>query len=72
MVLFIFQVLLIFGKLFVVKSNWFCSFYPLLVSLYNVLVMNHDSGFIIGIAQVFAKILIEHTAKTHLINHPSI
>jgi len=36
-------------------------------------IMNHDSGFIIGIAQVFfAKTLIECTAKNHLINHPSI
>jgi len=25
--------------------------------------MNHDSGFIIGIADVFAKILIENTPK---------
>ena len=27
-------------------------------------IMNHDSGFIIGIAMVFAKTLIEHTPKS--------
>ena len=36
-----------------------------------MLVMNHDSGFIIGIAHVFVKILIEHTPKNHLEKHPS-
>jgi len=34
-------------------------------------IMNHDSGFIIGIANVFSKILIEHTPKTCLRKHPS-
>ena len=35
-------------------------------------IMNHDSGFIIGIAMVFfAKTLIEHTPKSHLKKHPS-
>jgi len=35
------------------------------------MIMNHDSGFIIGIADVFfAKILIEHTPKTCLKKHP--
>ena len=33
--------------------------------------MNHNSGFIIGIAYVFlAKTLIEHTPKHNLGNHP--
>jgi len=29
-------------------------------------IMNHDSRFIIGIAMIFAKTLIEHTPKSHL------
>jgi len=33
--------------------------------------MNHGSGFIIGIAMIFAKTLIENTPKSHLIKHPS-
>ena len=34
-------------------------------------IMNHDSGFIIGIAHVFfVKTLIEHTPKNHLGKHP--
>ena len=34
--------------------------------------MNHDSGFIIGIAHVFfAKILIERTSKNYIEQHPS-
>ena len=33
--------------------------------------MNHDSGFIIGIAMIFVKTLIEHTPKSHLKKHPS-
>jgi len=32
--------------------------------------MNHDSGFIIGITDFFAKILIEHTPKTCLKKYP--
>jgi len=33
--------------------------------------MNHDSGFIIGIAHVFfTKILIERTPKNYLGKHP--
>ena len=35
-------------------------------------IMNHNSGFIIGIAMIFfAKTLIEHTPKSHLKKHPS-
>jgi len=33
--------------------------------------MNHGSGFIIVIAMIFTKILIEHTPKSHLKKHPS-
>ena len=33
--------------------------------------MNHDNGFIIGIAHVFAKGLIEYTPKDCLEKHPS-
>ena len=32
-------------------------------------IMNHNSGFIIGIAHVFCKTLIEHTPKSHLKKH---
>ena len=32
--------------------------------------MNHDSGFIIGITHVFAKILIERSPKNHFEKHP--
>ena len=36
------------------------------------IIMNHDSGFIIGIAMIFfAKTLIEHTPKSHLKKDPS-
>ena len=34
-------------------------------------IMNHDSGFIIGIAMIFSKTLLEHTPKSHLKKHPS-
>ena len=38
----------------------------------TIYIMNHDSGFIIGIAMIFfAKTLIEHTPKSHLKKHPS-
>jgi len=30
-------------------------------------IMNHNSGFIIGIVMIFAKTLIEHTPKSHLL-----
>jgi len=33
--------------------------------------MNHDSGFIIGIAMIFCQTLIEHTPKSHLKKHLS-
>ena len=33
--------------------------------------MNHNSGFIIGIAMIFAKTLIEHVPKSHLKKYPS-
>ena len=34
------------------------------------LIMNHDSGFIIVIAMIFAKTLIENTPKSYLKKHP--
>ena len=34
-------------------------------------IINHDSGFIIGIAMFFAKILIERSPKNHLEKHLS-
>ena len=38
----------------------------------KVSIVNHDSGFIIGITMIFfAKILIEHTPKSHLKKYPS-
>ena len=40
-------------------------------SSYSNTIMNHDSGFIIGMAMIFAKTLIEHTLKSHLKKHPS-
>jgi len=43
---------------------------PKCVEQSDISIMNHDSGFIIGIAHVFAKILIEHTTKTCLKKHP--
>jgi len=44
----------------------------LLPRVHNIegFIMNHDSGFIIGITDIFAKILIEHTPKTCLKKHP--
>ena len=32
----------------------------------HIIIMNHDSGFIIGIAVEFLKILIEQSPKTNL------
>jgi len=48
-----------------VSLVWFCE----TNNIWDV-IMNHDSGFIIGIAMFFAKILIEHTLKTCLKKHP--
>jgi len=38
---------------------------------YIMFIMNHDSGFIIGIANVFSKPLIERTPKISLRKYPS-
>ena len=43
------------------KQQWFIS----------IIIMNHDSGFIIRIAMIFAKTLIECIPKSYLKKHPS-
>jgi len=44
--------------------------YTVVISLLMA-IMNHDSGFIIGIAYDFCKTIIERTPKTYLEKQPS-